>query len=484
VRYFLVGARSPTGGNYDFPPSGQAVVAPGASYTYSGTRTFATRGTYTVWPAYYDGTNWVQLAPASDVSVTDPPPAKLTVTSALTLAPSTPTAGQTVSAQFTVQNMGGQSATVRFLTGARDAANNNVDFPLSANVTLAGGSSYTYTASRAFTTSGTYMVWPAYTDGTNWVQLAPTTTVQISGGNPDGPVSYNYNPPAQTIHDGSQVFTIPAGMVYQKAWNDRAEGDVIPYINGVYAADYNGWQSVVFRWADTMRTDAIQRWNMPNGKPAYRIQLTMNDGASPGTLGGNPRAELFSVDATEARREHVPPIPNQLWEGDEYWIRFAVFFPNDFPRNHKWATLIQRKFDNKVPSREAYGMNWFGVTVHGQQLTLSVPGEPLDQIMRMDDLQNVLGKWVLFEVHEKISSGPDGIFEFWMNGVKKAERRAPTVPAGSIHPMGRILYTFHYGYYRSNVGEDGQPVGTGVVYYSPLMMFRGAQPGTNRPALP
>ena len=63
-----------------------------------------------------------------------------------------------------------------FLTGARDPSNNNVDFPASTAVTLQPGQQYSYSGSRSFGTSGTYTAWPAYFDGQNWIELAPTHT--------------------------------------------------------------------------------------------------------------------------------------------------------------------------------------------------------------------------------------------------------------------------------------------------------------------
>jgi hypothetical protein len=74
VQYFLVGARTPSNGNVDFPASAAVTLQPGQSYSYSGSRTFATSGTYTAWPAYYDGTNWIQLANTSSFTVQSSPP--------------------------------------------------------------------------------------------------------------------------------------------------------------------------------------------------------------------------------------------------------------------------------------------------------------------------------------------------------------------------------------------------------------------------
>ena len=60
--HFLVGARDPANANVDFPASAPVTLQPGQSYSYSASRSFATAGSYSAWPAYYDGTNWTQLA--------------------------------------------------------------------------------------------------------------------------------------------------------------------------------------------------------------------------------------------------------------------------------------------------------------------------------------------------------------------------------------------------------------------------------------
>ena len=98
---------------------------------------------------------------------------QLTVTSGMVLSPASPAVNQTTTAAFTVQNTGtGPFSVQYFLVGARDPANANVDFPASAPVTLQPGQSYSYSASRSFATAGSYSAWPAYYDGTNWIQLA------------------------------------------------------------------------------------------------------------------------------------------------------------------------------------------------------------------------------------------------------------------------------------------------------------------------
>jgi hypothetical protein len=108
---------------------------------------------------------------------------QLSLVSSLTLSPASPGVNQSTTATFTVQNTGSQAVSVQyFLTGARDSSNNNVDFPASTPVTLQPGQQYTYSGARSFGTAGTYTAWPAYFNGSDWIELAPThTTFTVQG---------------------------------------------------------------------------------------------------------------------------------------------------------------------------------------------------------------------------------------------------------------------------------------------------------------
>jgi hypothetical protein len=109
-------------------------------------------------------------------------PGNVTLITGLALSPASPVVNQSTTATFTVKNTGGQPITVpNFVAGARDPSNANVDFPATSSVTLQPGAQYTYSASKSFATGGNYTAWPAYFDGTNWIQLASASsfTVQL-----------------------------------------------------------------------------------------------------------------------------------------------------------------------------------------------------------------------------------------------------------------------------------------------------------------
>jgi hypothetical protein len=62
IPYLLVGSRSAGGANVDFPASAPVTLASGQSHTYQASRSLPA-GSYTAWPAYYDGSTWRELGP-------------------------------------------------------------------------------------------------------------------------------------------------------------------------------------------------------------------------------------------------------------------------------------------------------------------------------------------------------------------------------------------------------------------------------------
>jgi hypothetical protein len=68
IPYFLVGARTSSGGNVDFPASAPITLQPGQSYAYQASRSLPV-GNYSAWPAYYDGTTWTELGEHSRFAV-------------------------------------------------------------------------------------------------------------------------------------------------------------------------------------------------------------------------------------------------------------------------------------------------------------------------------------------------------------------------------------------------------------------------------
>ncbi|WP_411373283.1 heparin lyase I family protein [Arthrobacter sp. MPF02] len=314
---------------------------------------------------------------------------------------------------------------------------------------------------------------------------------------------YQWVPPGQIVYDklADPGQAIPAGFVRQTAWGQPAVAPETrpPDLHAVYAAPVKDWKPVVWRWADTPRRNSIQRIITGGNFPAYRFELAQGDKTSEGTVGDAPRAEFFSVDPSEKRRERVAPA-GFLSDGDEYWVTFAVLIPaspNEFPLNQKWATLFQRKLDDRFLLSKKAGQpnlkttnfcSWLSIAVQGTRVAASIPGYPAwpgQPGGAVDDLEictlgDIVGQWVQFVVHEKLSSRGRGTAEVELRINRRPPKLVRLVPTlnrrtfpASI-PEGDVKAHFQYGYYRTNepLAAGSAPPGAGVVFHTPLMIKR------------
>ncbi|MBO9661486.1 heparin lyase I family protein [Dokdonella sp.] len=333
-------------------------------------------------------------------------------------------------------------------------------------VTPPGGSERTLGSNFAFRTQ---QATASRLDQLSSIVAGPTGSTSVCGlrleAAPPAALEYGYLPPVQIVGGGTNPEPVPAGYIHQTAWDLRDGG---PDIEGVYAHDFGNWKSLVWRWADTRRVDSIQRVHPGPGTeaPVYRFELTQADRPSSGTDGNHPRAEFFSVDPEEDRRGRVPPRENIIRDGDEYWATYALYLRGDFPLNHQWATLGQRKFQN---GRRNPGQ-WFTLNVHRNNLDYNVPLGGQSDYHFIANVSDVLERWIQVTIHEKASSGSDGLFELYIDGARVERREGATLDPGDIN------YNFHIGYYRENDGGPSTRPGTGVVYMTPLLILRGANP--------
>src|SRR5205814_2012805 len=212
VQAFLVGARDPNNANVDFPGTGQVTLQPGQPYSYSASRDLESAGqNYSARPVWWDGTNWFELDVHTTFTVGNTTPGTISLVTPLALNPASPGVNVSTQATFTVKNTGGQAVTAQlFVVGARDPNNANVDFAYIGPVTLQPEQQYTYSASRSFSGTGTYSDWPAYYDGTNWIELAPHTSFTVTSGT--GGAACNL-PWGGTIPDGGSVTAYQSSSV-------------------------------------------------------------------------------------------------------------------------------------------------------------------------------------------------------------------------------------------------------------------------------
>jgi hypothetical protein len=322
------------------------------------------------------------------------------------------------------------------------------------------------------------------------------------------PQNYQWTPAnPEIVHTGpadpDQV--IPPGFIRQSAEASPAQTPEArpPDLQGVYIEPIPpppaapDWQSLVWRWADTQRRDSIQRVFTNGGFPAYRFEVSPSDRASSGTSGNHPRAELYSLDPAEKRRDRPAAAGSlgSLSDGDEYWATFAIYIPNSFPPNHRWATLFQRKLDDRYLGSTLF--TWFTINVHQRsnetRIDASIPGYPAftgdhggaSDDVRIRALGDIAGQWVQFTVHEKLSSGSAGTADLRLAVANKPPVMVNVgpIPNGKSFPTGDVKGHFQYGYYRDNGPAPGATSGpgTGILYYTPLLI---SKTGANTPPLP
>lgn len=382
------------------------------------------------------------------------------------------TAGGSGTIGLDVESHGGFAGTVMVSM----ASVNGVSMPpVAVNVALRQMAQATLRFNvAAGTPAGEVNVLVKYDSGTlhkNW----PVVVKVGAGVPPSGThrLVYGYVPPgSQNIYGGARTFwSVPNAQIHQTSWA-QSPGKA-PNVQGNYAYSDGVWNALQWRWADTMRNTSVATVPSPGSPsfPSYRFEVKPSDHASPGTAGDHPRAEFFSVDGEEARRGRTPPRQNVVKQGDEYWATWSMYLAADFPTNHKWATLFQRKFDNLANA--SVTRSWFSINAHGDKLDFVLPGScPVNACdysqSYIASVSSSRGKWMTFKIHEKVSTGSDGFFELYVNDRLVRRRDGATIESAAAD------YNFHYGYYRANerMNSAAQPPGTGVVYFSPLMIAR------------
>ncbi len=163
-----VAVRDPNNMNLDFPRANNISLTPGQSYTYRKSRILnGAEGTYNFFIARYDGTSW-HYPPFDDYGqianggITETLTKKPTLISSLDISKDSENfhVNQNMTASFTIKNNSAIAIRIgRVKPIVRDQRNQNYDFPMSYQLELAPGSTYTYRASRSLPKIGKYSVW-------------------------------------------------------------------------------------------------------------------------------------------------------------------------------------------------------------------------------------------------------------------------------------------------------------------------------------
>jgi hypothetical protein len=116
------------------------------------------------------------------------------------------------------------------------------------------------------------------------------------------------------------------------------------------------------------------------------------------------------------------------YEGREQWWAHSLYLPNDFviPTWHNYVFFDFHNSDPGPGQANFHVLNRNGILTFqgygGAANTANPFSAPIGPIQK-----NV---WYDFVYHVKWSSGSDGYFDAWVNGVKRLSHRGPTLYAG------------------------------------------------------
>jgi hypothetical protein len=200
--------------------------------------------------------------------------------------------------------------------------------------------------------------------------------------------------------------------------------------NVAYSCDFSsGWQNC--QLGEQAKVAGRATLVTVGGVNAVRLHTEPGDNNVAGS-GSNERNDLSSSQAT-----------TDGYEGREHWWAHSILFPNDYvdppestASSWNWGalggfhnttdgagqgnlTLMAMPATAISPDRPT-GLSF--QVAYGNQFNPTVHKAPIGPVVR--------NQWYNFVYHVKWTSGPDGFFDAWVNGVQKMSYRGPTLYAG------------------------------------------------------
>ena len=197
-----------------------------------------------------------------------------------------------------------------------------------------------------------------------------------------------------------------------------------------YACDFVGsWQDCLF--AEQAKVPGRASIVTVGGVSAVRLHTEPGDNNVVGS-GSNERNDLTLNQST-----------SDVYEGMDHWWAHSILFPGDYvdppeSTSTSWNFGIVADFHNTAPGagQANFQVNAMPATAiasdrptglsfkvsYGDQTSPTEAIYPIGPVIR--------NQWYNFVYHVKWSSGSDGFFDAWVNGVQKMAYRGPTLYQG------------------------------------------------------
>lgn len=186
----------------------------------------------------------------------------------------------------------------------------------------------------------------------------------------------------------------------------------------VWSSNFEDGTLAAWTRAQTVADDRLQIVADPVREGSQALAVTVRQFDDP-VSSGNDRAELVNLT-------HEP-------EGSEYWYRFSVMFPEDYPSHPRWQLFFQWHQDGLG------GTPPFEMFVAGEEMRMRTGGNESEPLWVAP---LVRGVWHDFVMHIRWSSDPSvGFVEMFHNGEPAvAPTSVPTMLPGQLSYMKMGLY--------------------------------------------
>jgi hypothetical protein len=226
---------------------------------------------------------------------------------------------------------------------------------------------------------------------------------------------------ATTSTGGTATPTTPVG--------DTTPAPAMP-TNVAYSCDFSSpWQDC--QLGEQAKVAGRASLVTVGGVSAVRLHTEPGDDNVAGS-GSNERNDLSSSQAT-----------TDGYEGKEHWWAHSILFPDDYvdppestSSSWNWGALggfhnttngagqgnltLQAMPATAIAADRPTGLSF--KVAYGNQTSPTEATYPIGPVIR--------NQWYNFVYHVKWTSGPDGFFDAWVNGVQKMSYRGPTLYAG------------------------------------------------------
>lgn len=235
-------------------------------------------------------------------------------------------------------------------------------------------------------------------------------------------------------------------------------------------------------WFGSFDTGDLSEWDVFHVAAPERYRAIRSEGGVVPRLGSHmARVEVrgdepapWTLGANVSLAEKsVGPLGTGTYGSDVYWS-FSIFLPKGFPYvpNHLANIIAEWHGDNNGQAAMHFTIDsvigrHYGISNTRVGFVADLHLEPFayrPKMWRLGDL--VTGRWVDLVFHMKWHS-TDGLFEGWMDGVKKFSHSGPTWPASTSRVKPQL------GYYRAKHPEtavlyvDGYKIGASYEAVAP-----------------